>query len=405
MAVINGVSANHDALLPGMLKGFRNAWIDQSNLLSTITNQSSDLVGIRGESVSVNIAEGFNVEDVMPSVNLTGGEQQKFYNVKVSLDYWKQVKFERNDRTHADITGPEVMRTAVIEASRALANYMNNSIMQELKVTGNVITTTGTPLSTYNDVIAFNKLMSMRVPKHDRILIFGRESEAKLLAQPNFLEVNYHANSSTIVKGIIGERLGFQFLPMNVETAAVGEEIGGDITLALSSAVITNRDIPVIATTATSSANFYKGNILVITEVDGTPVDASIPLDKKLLVVAKDAEVTSTTTPISIRGGHELIDLTGATSVTVKMLKTIDEALGYQKSACVVVTRPSETLGFKQGRVSMYDDTKANLAVTLERTRGNKITLYGFDILYGVHTVHPERAARQVSYDVADMYV
>ena len=408
MPVISSLSDTHDKLIPPLLRGFRDAWRYQTPLNQTITTDVNGMKGVRGEVVLTDFPEGLNVQDVVPSSTLPAGEDHKWYQKEITLSEWKEVRFKFNDRVIADGTGSMAIQAAIKSAATALANYLNGKILDELRVTGNILTTTNTPISSYSDVIAINKKLSMRTPTKDRILIFGRDSEALLLAQPQFLELNYQAKPSNITHGVIGQRLGFDFMPIDIPTNTMVQEIPGVFELTGVSLMRSNRDSTCIAQLAAALPNksFHKGNVIEIFEVDGTDITTLLPLEQRIVTVSKDADANQVNVPLEFRVGHDFAgdNFTTFTSLSARMLKVLDEGIGYTREAVTMVMRPSETLGFSSGRASVYDKS-SQIAMTLERERGHKLTFFNVDILFGLAHLQPSYSARQVQIDPANMYV
>lgn len=401
MPTINGFSTTHENLIPPLMTGFSRAWKHQVNLLNTITNDTNAMKGIRGEMIKTSYAEDLTVTDVEPSLTLPAGERPQYYDVTVELQHWKKVRFELPDRELADGIGRTIIPQTIRTAASNMADHLNQQILAEIKSTGNVITTTGTPVSSYADVVQINKLLSMRAPVPNRMMVFGRESEANLLILPQFLESSYHAPENTIMNGVIGRKLGFDFMPVNTHNNELVNGIAGEITFTVGD-FKANRDSTVVAST-TGSGSFNVGNILVVQSINGTDVTGE-SLDKRMLTVSKGGAVAGGTATINVRGGHDFIDYTSGATIVTKMLKIQDEGFAYQKNACILVNRPSETLGFTDSRGTVYDRGN-NITYTLEKERAHKITLFTLDMLFGVHTVKPDFAVRHVKYDPADTYV
>lgn len=400
MAIINGVATNHEQLLPPLLSGFSLMWKYQVNLLNTIVVDSNAMRGVRGETIQTNYAEDLTVTDVEPSLTLPTGERPQYYDVTIELQHWKKVRFELPDREIADGIGRTIIPQTIKTAASNMADHINQAILRELKSTGNVITTTGTPISSYSDVVSMNKLLSMRAPLPNRMMVFGRESEANLLVLPQFLEDNFHAQKDTIINGVIGRKLGFDFMPVNTNNNDLVSDVAGDITFTVGE-FKPNRDTTVVATAG--SGTFNVGNILVAQSIDGVDV-TSQPLDKRMITVSKGDTITGGSATINVRAGHDFMDYTSGVTIIAKMLKVQDEGLAYQKNACVIVMRPSETLGFSEGRGTVFDKGN-NISYTLEKERAHKITLFTLDMLFGIHTVKPDFVVRHVKYDAADQYV
>jgi hypothetical protein len=401
MPVINGLSTNHENLIPPMLTGFSRAWKYQVNLLNTIVSDVGAMRGVKGETIKTNYAEDLSVTDVEPSLTLPAGERPQYYDVTIELQHWKKVRFELPDREIADGIGRTIIPQTIQTAASNMADHMNQAILSEIKSTGNVITTTGTPVSSYADVVAMNKLLSMRAPVPNRMMVFGRDSEANLLVLPQFLEDNFHAPAGTIMNGVIGRKLGFDFMPVNTNNNDLVSEVSGDVTFTVGE-FKPNRDSTVVATTA-GTGTFNVGNILVAQSINGTDVTTQ-PIDKRILTVSKSGLVAGGSATINVRAGHDFIEYTNGATIVAKLLKIQDEGFAYQKNACVLVMRPSETLGFADGRGTVYDKGN-NISYTLEKERAHKITLFTLDMLYGIHTVKPDFAVRHVKFDAADQYV
>jgi hypothetical protein len=239
------------------------------------------------------------------------------------------------------------------------------------------------------------------------VLLFGREAEAALLAQPHFLEANYHAPSNNITNGVIGQRLGFSFMPMDVSTTNMPQEVTDFIEITGVPLLKANRDAIAVATPLVAQGTnkfFHPGNVLEVIELDGINVQ-NVPFERRILTVSKKIAVDSGPVQLEFRVGHDLGALNvPIASLKVKMLKVIDEGFAYTKQAVSMVMRPSETLGFSDSRASVYDEGN-QIAMTIERQRGHKITFFNSDILYGLAHVLPEYSVRQVRIDPLNQYV
>jgi hypothetical protein len=407
MPVINGVSTTHENLIPALLLGFKKAWRYQTPLHKTINLEVDKMRGVQGEVLQVNFAEDFTVQDVAPSAALPPGERQQWYQKEIKLQHWKEVRFQLMDRHIADGFGSTGISTAITSAATSLARHLNNDIIDNLRLTGNVLVTNDIPISSYTDVINLNKAMSMRTPATDRVVLFGREAEAALLAQPHFLEANYHAPGANITQGVIGQRLGFNFMPMDVSTSNMKQEVVDFIDITGIPLLKANRDSIAVATPVVAQgANkfFHPGNVLEVVEMDGIDV-RNVPIERRILTVSKKVAVDSGPVQLEFRVGHELGALNvPIASLKVRMLRVLDEGFAYTKQAVSMVMRPSETLGFADNRASVYDEGN-QIAMTIERQRGHKITFFNSDILYGLAHVLPEYSVRQVRVDPVNQYV
>jgi Leucine-rich repeat (LRR) protein len=408
MPVINGVSTTHENLIPALLLGFKKAWRYQTPLHKTINLEVDKMRGVQGEVLQVNFAEDFTVQDVAPSAALPPGERQQWYQKEIKLQHWKEVRFQLMDRHIADGFGSTGISTAISSAATSLARHLNNDIIDNLRLTGNVLVTSNTPVSSYNDVINLNKAMSMRTPTTDRVVLFGREAEAALLAQPHFLEANYHAPGANITQGVIGQRLGFNFMPMDVSTTNMTQEVVDVIKLTGVPILKANRDAIAVATSSVPQVPntfFHPGNVLEVISIDGNNIQ-TLPIEQRILTVTKKVDMSNNTpTQMEFRVGHDFTLLNGPISnLKVRMLKVIDEGFAYTKQAVSMVMRPSETLGFSDNRASVYDEGN-QIAMTIERQRGHKITFFNSDILYGLAHVLPEYSVRQIRVDPVNTYV
>lgn len=405
MPTINGVNNSYANLVPYLLREFKIKFREQINLAQTILIDGVGMAAAKNEVIHVNTAEDLLVTDVAPSLTIPDAQEQEFYDTKIKLAYWKEARTKFKER-ELSIQGvrDDLIPPAMEKSAQALADWLNQLVISELKKTPNIVTTTATVISSYADIVALNKKLSLRAPTSDRVMVFGRESEANILMQPQFLTVDYHAKSKTIMNGVIGNRLGFDFLPVNTQNNLMVSEIAGDITFTVGN-FPANRDVAVVANTVgvADGKTYNPGNILEVIEIDAQDV-TSKPLDSRLLVVSEGGTVASDVASIYIRAGADFTDLSNGITIKCKMIKVVDEGFAYQKQAMTLVSRPSIPLGFREGSGSVHDKgTSLNYSLMTERA--HRLFFMSLDLLCGIQMTDPEFASRHVQYDPADQYV
>lgn len=410
LQVISGISNEYKSVIPYLLRAFSRAFRHEVNLLDTVLMDSKGIQAAKGEVVKSNFPERLQVTPVIPSNVIPTAQKQEWYQNDVRLTNWDHVRTEYTDR---EIAGAgvknDVIPNIIKNSTEALADHLNQHLISELKLTPNIVTTTGTVISTYSDVVKLNKKLSMNAPTGSRVMLFGRETEAELLLQPQFLERDFYADEKTIKRGVIGTRLGYDFMPVNTENNEMISEIAGDI-LFTTTAIKPNRDVSAVATTVAADGKiFYGGNILEIVEVDGVDVTAE-PLDSRLGIVSSyyDAEtgdnvVAGGTAALNFRFGNDFKYLAGGT-FKAKMLNVLDEGFAYQKTCVTVVNRAADPLGFRSDSATIHDKGNS-LTTTMLIERAHRITYLSTDILFGMRMTSPASAVRHVKIDPVTPHV
>jgi len=401
MATFHG---NYASVIPHLLKGFSKAYQQRVNLLATVNNDAGSMRAAKGELIKVNYAEPLSVTPVTPSLSTPPGETPLFYDKAIQLQHWDHVRFQLDDRVVAGKGGiVDQIPSAISQAADALSDTLNDRIVAELKNTGNVLLTTNAPLSTYQDIVDANKALSFKAPSTGRLAVFGRETEAIILTQPQFLTRDFQAESKTIKKGVIGQRLGYDFMPINVSRGVDHSvRVDGVVTSAVP-AIKEGRDYAITVSAApTGGKEFHVGDILLVEKFNGA---ATAGNDNTLtLVVSQGATLSGGTAQIEVRGGGAFQYLGVSGTFEARVLKIQDEAFIYNQTALTFVSRPAAPLGFTSTSGTVFD-SGANISYTMEVERAHKITLYDISILYGLRTMIPEFSVRSVKIDLADKFI
>jgi hypothetical protein len=375
----NNFDAATDRILAAVMMSFRN----NSIMPMLVSRDYQNLASKKGKSVDVLKPQPLKATDVVPSPTLTGGQDIVDDYVPIKLQNWKEVKFNITDKEMAEIA-EGVLPSQLEEAGIALADAVDFSLLSLANQFWGVAGVAGqTPFKDATGIVNptadFGVLASKNArailnrqltPMTDRHLVLNVDAEANAGALPQFQNAQSSADKDVITKGIIGEKQGFKW-QMNQQVARhVTGASGAYVTSAL--AIAGSSTIAVSGGAGTPKV----GDVIFIAG------------DSQSYVLKED----STTTAFNVAPRLRIPVLPGSTIVIVPS-HTMNLAFHRKAMALVVRTLEDSTMSPGMFMKRMVDDM-TKLPFRLEISRGDKMTIYSVDILWGVGVLRREFGSR-----------
>ena len=359
---------------------------EQAILPRLVSSSLSADAARRGESIRVPISQPVTARDVTPGVAAGQSPASAMQSVTVPLDNWKSASFFLTDSEMMQIEAESsFIPLQMAEAITALANAVNESILNEVEKTGTVIGSPGeVPFQTVespseiwhgaNAAIAARKLLNLAAaPKAGRFAVIDYEMEANALGLPQFHDAQRAGSASVPMDGEIGRKFGIDWfsndlLPRNrasIAQARFTERIEADATggeLRLAASRLKIGDGITIGSGRTASS--YQ-------------ITTSRPAN-----AGRHAEITVTP------AFAQAID--SNTQVTV--MRPYRVGVVMHRDAVALAMRPLTVAGLEAGvgsQMMSVSDPETGLSLRLEVTRQYKQTMWEFDILWGVKLVRP----------------
>ena len=357
-------------------------------ILPRLVNSSLSAEAARhGDSIRVPLSQPVTAADVVPAAQSKQAAGTAMQVTSVALDQWKSASFYLTDREMMQIEAETgFIPLQMSEAITALANAVNETILEQVETAGTVIGTAGevpfqnvdTPSKVWhgaNAAVTARKLLNLAAaPKSGRFAVIDYEMEANALGLPQFHDAHRAGSASVPMEGEIGRKFGIDWysndlLPRRkAKVATVGVQ----------------SNVNPRATTAELKLAFAKlriGDVVVV----GTGPDAS------------EHQITATTTANS--GQHATVTVSPAfgtritTSDNVVVKRPYRVAVAMHRDAVALAMRPLAAAGLESGangQIMSVSDPETGLSLRLEVTRQYKQTMWEFDILWGVKLVRPE---------------
>lgn len=303
-------------------------------------------------------------------------------SVSITLDQWKEVKFALTDKELA-YTGDRIVREHIAPAAYALADAVDVALASLYKDIP-WYKSASSPAAVGDISSVFQTLFDNKTPVTDGDLHFmvngTIQKELQDLTLFHSAQVAGAAASETLLRGALGDRLGFRFFGnQNVQTHTAGTcsdtslflngaVAVGDTTVNLDDTAVTGTLVPgdvleiagdtqkyVVTATATASANAF----------------ANVAISPAIVAASADN-----------------------TAVTV-VLSSTTRSLAFHRNAFALATAPLSEMGNGVGaRIATVvdDQTGLSLRSRLWYDGNNSKVKVGLDILYGVKTLEPNLA-------------
>lgn len=337
----------------------------------------------RGETINIRRPSTFTAQNAPSSSQDVDTE-----TVTITLNQWKEVKFELTDKELA-FTTERIIQEHIRPAAVALADNVDAALAALYKGIPWYHTLGSTPA--VSDITATRRILfDNKVPMTagDLFVMVNGKLESELL---NLSAFTQHQGAGPIgvnsqITGFLGQRYGMGFYAnQNVQAHTAGAIAGatapkidgGGSAVAAGTSTITVDDTTLTGTVAV-------GDILTISGLT----------QKFVITAAATASGNAVSCAISPALPSAVAD---NTAVTFVQQTTTGENLAYHRNAFALVLAPLPTIGDGAGaRIATVTDPITGLSI---RSRifydGNNSKVYvALDILYGIKVLDPNLACR-----------
>lgn len=343
----------------------------------------------KGDTIDVPIPSAASAVDVTPSHVQPAATDSAPTKVQIQLNKWKMVDFHLTDKQMLEIDrNRHFIPLQMSEAVRALANAINQSVMDEYKgIYGYVGTAGTTPFAnTVNGATDLRKVLNEQLcPRSNRRAVLDFAAEANALALSQFADLEKTGDQGVKIEGNLGRKYGFDWFTDDI----VPTHTAGTITTGLAAKSATAQalgDKTIVCTTAasTGACALKKGDIITFAG------------DTQTYVLTDDATQAAAASDVTLNIEPGLKKaLAGGEAVTVKASHVVN--LGFHRDAFALAMRPlaQSAADLELGnRLLTMQDPVTGLTLRLEVVRQFKQTSWQLDALWGVKLVRPALAAR-----------
>lgn len=359
-------------LLPQALPILRGA----SRMAALVNPDYSEEAKKRNDTIRVPLpqdlgpARDMNTATGSTSTDLDDGK------VDIKLDKWKYQQFEMDDgeirKTLENGIVPDAMRSAIV----SLADAVNNDLLGLYKDIPYYYGTAGTTPYQDSDLTGVRKILNINKAEIDmRRLMLDPNAEAKFLS--TFKDADKTGSTEALRNASLGRLFGFEtFMDQSVLTHTKGTMAGTPLV----NGAVAKGAVTVSIDGSTGTNTLLKGDIIVI---GGNPyvvtADATAAAGAFTGVGIYPPAIAAITdnAPVTIIGSHVA-------------------NLAFHRNAFALVVRRLDDEQSKSSDIGVMVDEVSGIPLRVETWRDSDraVRKWRFDLLYGVKTLSPQRAAR-----------
>src|SRR5450830_74898 len=350
------------------------------NVMPRLVN--SDYQGAAQEKnsvINVPIPSAIAAQPVAPGATPPVTADTSPTSVPITLDQWYEAPFYITDQEAMNVMNGYVPMQAT-EAIKAIANNVNAYI---LNLGTSFFSMSGTPGTTpfASDTTAASiarKLLNKQLaPTVDLRIVLDMDSEGNAIVLPMFQQAQMAGNNTTLVEGVIGRKVGFDWY--------ADQQVPTFVSTPLTSGACTANGVNAVGAKVVSIAKATNASPLVKGDI------ISFAGSSQTYVVTAATTLAVGNTSVSIYPGLAVATAGGET-VTLKASHVMN--LAFHRDAIAFATRPLQEVSHPAVISVSQVDPVSGLSLRLEITRQHKQTRYSFDILYGGACVRPELGTR-----------
>ncbi|MFH1422921.1 MAG: hypothetical protein ABIH42_09460 [Planctomycetota bacterium] len=369
----------------------------QQVLMTRLVNTDYSLEAKKqGQTIDIPLSSAITAATVTPAATPTVATAITPTVAQISLDKWYHAGFNLNDQEVGRIRADkDFIPLEMGEAFKALANEINDSVLDNYKgIYGYVGTAGTTPFGSGVEVASATNvrktLHEQLCPRDDRRCVMDFAAEAAALNLAQFSDAEKRGSAETKITGNVGKVFGIDWYGED----AIQTHTAGTITTGLinkASTVVAKGVKTLVATTAaaTGACALLEGDIILIAGDDQTYV----------LTAAATQAVAATDVTLVFEPALK-VALTGSEAITVKASHVCN--LAFHRDAFGLAMRApdagiKELFGQTTGNVLSsvtLQDPVSQLVMRLELIRGYKMTIWDVDCLWGTSLVDAARACR-----------
>jgi hypothetical protein len=348
-----------------------------------VTRDYQGAAAQKGDVINIPLSTAQTVTDVSPSVAYVTGQDSTPTKVQVTLDFWKKSSFFMTDKDVQEAMDGHVIRQAE-EAVKALSNAVDSFILAKHTALYGLVGTPGT--TAFNGSLLQAKqarvLLNKQLAPDDgsRVAVLDPDAEGALGVVPEVLKANERGDNQGIIKGVVGEKLGFKwYMDQNVTSYTPGTAWATGYTVSSLSA--TAGDTTLKITNTTASGTIKVGDIFTIGGAT------------QQYVVTVTATF-SATVPMAITFTPALAsDVSAAIALTVIGTAYVAN-LAFHPNAFAWASRPLGDIPGLGNEISSMTDPISGITLRVEAQRQNKQTMIEFDILGGAACIRRQLAVK-----------
>ncbi len=379
-----------DDVMPKILSAALQSLRETCVMPRLVNGDYSQNAAEKGDTVNVPIPTAIAARDVIPGNVAPDPDDLTLNTAPIPLNNWKEAPFYLTDKDQRDIMDG-VVPMQVEEAGKSIANAIDASLLNlykySLLFTGQAGTT---PFGATEGTLAAQnarKLLNLSAcPPRDRRMVLDVEADANASGLPQFQSVDRSGSSLTIVEGMIGRKLGFDFyydqlMPSHTPTRPNGAPTGFLVNQATHA--VGSKEV----TLDTGTGDIAEGDLFtvagdsqtyVVRAVNGTTI--------QYLPAAKAVDLAGTTTAF--------VDNAAITFVPDHAVN-----LAFHRDSIGLAVRSlqeSELELALGGRSMVMIDPVSQIPLRLEVVREHKRVRWSIDCLWGVGAVRPDCMARVI---------
>lgn len=362
-------------ILPKILARVLAATRPAMSILPLVNKDWSTELAQKGETINVQLSEPMVASDVAPSTSAAPTPTDVAQTTTpITLDKHKHIAFSLTDKEITMIDkDSSFMPGQAEEAMIGLFTQMTSDVFSLYKKVYTVAGTAGTtPFASSTDIIneVSRKLTQLRTSNRERRFILDPFATEKAKNLASFSDMD-KAGSSVKTDGLIGRKLGFDFyedqdVPLHTAGTGSGYLINGALSAGVKS-----------ATVDTGTGTLLEGDIVTFA---GHTQSYTLTSALSANVFAFEPALVSAV----------------ADNAAVTLVASHRVNLAFTKPAFALAIRSLGTGEiFKGGNIiSEMRDPVTGMVARAEVMRANKMTVFDFDVLYGVGAPRPQYAAR-----------
>lgn len=375
-----------DDVMPKILSGALQSLRETCIMPRLVNGDYSQDAAEKGDSINVPIPTAIAARDVVPAAVPPDPDDLILNTTPIPLNNWKEAPFYLTDKDQRDIMDG-VVPMQVAEAGKSIANAIDLSILNLYKYAYLYTGTAGTTPFGTNTVEAQNarKLLNqVACPPQDRRMVLDVDADANASGLPQFQSADRAGSTLTIVEGMIGRKLGFdwyydQLMPSHTPTRTVGAPTGYLVNQATHD--VGSKEI----TLDTGTGDIVEGDLFTVAGDDQTYVVRAVNgTTIQYLPAAKAVDVAGTTTAF-------------ADNATITFVPDHAVNLAFHRDSIGLAVRSlqeSEMELALGGRSMVLIDPVSQIPLRLEVVREHKRVRWSVDCLWGVGAVRPDCMAR-----------
>lgn len=367
-------------VIPKLLAGGLKCLRQNAVMTRLVSSDYSNMAAQKGDVINIPLSSAVTAQDVSPSVAFVTGSDAVPTKVQITLDFWKSARFFMTDKDKQEAMDGHIPRQAE-EAVKSLANAVDAYILgKHVGIYGAAGTAGTTP---FNGSLTAAKaarviLNKQLAPQDDRRAVLDPDAEGNLGIVPEVLKANERGDNQGIIKGVVGQKLGFDFyMDQNVSSYTPGTGWVTGFTASTVAGAVGDTTLNVI--NATASGQIKIGDIFTIggaSQQYVVTVTTTVSATVQSAITFKPALVSA-----------------AATGVALTVIGTAYVAnLAFHRDALAWASRPLGDVD--AGEFLSASDPVSGITLRLEKVRQNKQTMYEFDILGGANLIRRELACK-----------